>query len=73
MNQRVSSGQVYICPMHSDVRQPNPGKCPKCGMNLLPEGTRFGMLRHMMSSPWHIAAMLAVMAALVAALMMLMR
>jgi hypothetical protein len=59
--------------MHSDVRQPNPGKCPKCGMNLLPEGTRFGMLRHMMSSPWHIAAMLAVMAALMAALMMLMR
>jgi Heavy metal binding domain len=32
--------------MHSDVRQPNPGKCSKCGMDLLPEGTRFALLRH---------------------------
>ena len=72
MDQRTA-GQVYICPMHSDVRQPNPGKCPKCGMNLLPEGTRFAMLRHMLSSPWRVAAMLVVMVALMAAVMMLMR
>lgn len=25
---------VYVCPMHSDVRQASPGKCPKCGMEL---------------------------------------
>jgi len=37
--------------MHSDVRQPGPGKCSKCGMDLLPEGTRFALVRHMMSSP----------------------
>ena len=64
---------VYICPMHSDVRQPTPGKCPKCGMNLVAEGARFGMLQHMFSSPRHIAMMAAVMLALMAAAMMLMR
>ncbi|GEM_PF-3495612 len=25
---------VYVCPMHSEVKQDQPGKCPKCGMNL---------------------------------------
>ncbi|MDP1710227.1 MAG: copper-translocating P-type ATPase, partial [bacterium] len=26
---------IYICPMHSDVRQDKPGSCPKCGMELV--------------------------------------
>lgn len=25
----------YVCPMHPDVRSDKPGKCPKCGMNLI--------------------------------------
>jgi len=25
----------YTCPMHPDVVQNAPGKCPKCGMNLV--------------------------------------
>lgn len=25
---------VYVCPMHPEVRQGSPGKCPKCGMDL---------------------------------------
>ncbi len=25
---------VYTCPMHPEVKQDQPGKCPKCGMNL---------------------------------------
>ena len=66
-------GSVYLCPMHSDVRQLSPGQCPKCGMNLLPEGTRFGLLRHMLSSPLHLAVMAVVMAALMAAAMMVLR
>ena len=66
-----SSEQVYICPMHKDVRRPNPGKCPHCGMALVPEGTRFGIIRHMMSSPMHIVVMLGAMAALMAAAMMM--
>jgi FtsP/CotA-like multicopper oxidase with cupredoxin domain len=27
---------VYSCPMHPDVVSDEPGKCPKCGMKLLP-------------------------------------
>jgi hypothetical protein len=26
--------EEYFCPMHSDVTSSQPGKCPKCGMNL---------------------------------------
>jgi hypothetical protein len=63
----------YICPMHSDVRQAGAGKCPHCGMNLVPEGTRFGILQHMVSSPLHIAVMAAVMLVLMAAAMMLLK
>jgi len=37
----------------------------------LPEGTRFGLLRHMVSSPLHIAVMAAVMIALMVAMMTL--
>jgi Heavy metal binding domain len=62
MDQRTDGGKVYFCPMHSDVRQSKPGKCPRCGMALLPEGTRFGLLRHMISSPLHLAVMAVVRA-----------
>ena len=72
MNQK-SGDQTYICPMHSHVRQPSPGKCPKCGMELLPEGTRFALLRHMASNPLHLAVMAAVMLSLMVAAMMIMR
>ena len=64
-------GMAYTCPMHPAVRQPGAGKCPKCGMALLPEGTRFALLRHMASRPWHLAGMVAVMIALMAAVMIL--
>jgi Cu+-exporting ATPase len=30
-------GTVYTCPMHPEVREDGPGKCPKCGMFLVPE------------------------------------
>lgn len=29
--------RVYTCPMHPEVRQDDPGTCPKCGMALEPE------------------------------------
>jgi hypothetical protein len=60
----------YFCPMHSAVRQAAPGKCPKCGMDLLPEGTRFAMLKHMAGKPWHLAGMIALMIVLMALAMM---
>jgi Heavy metal binding domain len=64
---------LYFCPMHSDIRQPDPGKCTKCGMDLVPEGTRFALLRHMVGSPRHLAMMAALMAVVMAAAMMLMK
>jgi len=34
---------VYYCPMHPEVQQPQAGKCPKCGMDLvLKEGAGTG-------------------------------
>jgi hypothetical protein len=56
--------------MHKDVRQAGPGKCPKCGMALLPEGTRFAMLRHMFSNPLPLIVMGAIMVVLMIAAMM---
>ncbi len=32
----TDDGVEYICPMDPDVRQKNPGRCPKCGMTLVP-------------------------------------
>jgi hypothetical protein len=29
--------QKYTCPMHPEVVQGKPGKCPKCGMALQPK------------------------------------
>ena len=52
--------------MHAEVRQDGPGKCPKCGMALLPEGTKFAMLRHMVKSPMMLIIMALVLFALMA-------
>jgi Cu+-exporting ATPase len=35
-------GTVYTCPMHPEVRQTGPGKCPKCGMTLVPVAPKGG-------------------------------
>ena len=29
------AADVYVCPMHSDVKSDKPGKCPKCKMDLV--------------------------------------
>ena len=61
---------VYFCPMHQEIHQSAPAKCPKCGMELLPEGTRFGMLRHIVRSPLMLTVMVAIMVAIMAMIMM---
>lgn len=33
---KPAAKQLYTCPMHPDVISDKPGKCPKCGMNLVP-------------------------------------
>lgn len=30
------AAREYTCPMHPEVRTREPGKCPKCGMTLVP-------------------------------------
>jgi membrane fusion protein, copper/silver efflux system len=32
----AESGTIFTCPMHPQIRQPNPGRCPICGMALVP-------------------------------------
>ena len=60
--------QIYICPMHKAVRQAGPGKCPTMA---LPEGARFGMVRHMFSNPLPLLVMGSIMAVLMIAAMMM--
>ena len=67
-NLTLGAASLQVC-----RRQPASGKCPRCGMALLPEGTRFGLVRHVLSSPLHIAVMVALMLALMAGLMLLLR
>jgi YHS domain-containing protein len=38
---------VYTCPMHPEVQSSEPGKCPKCGMNLVKKDMAQGpMMMH---------------------------
>ena len=34
-----NEAQVWACSMHPEIRKPNPGKCPICGMDLVPATT----------------------------------
>ncbi len=51
----AASKAAYACPMHPEVRQPGPGSCPKCGMNLVPEGSETAPHSHMHSATDHAA------------------
>lgn len=48
----VSNGpSMWTCSMHPQIRQPNPGDCPICGMDLIPVTTGGGGLRTLTISP----------------------
>ncbi|MDY0042406.1 MAG: efflux RND transporter periplasmic adaptor subunit [Desulforhabdus sp.] len=34
--QSAEEAQIYTCSMHPQIQLPNPGKCPICGMDLIP-------------------------------------
>lgn len=36
MTSSVPAAKDFTCPMHPDVHSSNPGKCPECGMDLVP-------------------------------------
>lgn len=36
----------YTCPMHPEVQQATPGKCPKCGMDLVQSSAATGTMDH---------------------------
>lgn len=73
MDTRSVAAVAYTCPMHPAVRLPGPGKCPHCGMDLMPEGTRLALVRHMLGNPLHVLAMVALMIAVMAIVMMVIR
>lgn len=73
MEQILGEIKLHHCPMHPEIRQTTLGKCPKCGMALVAQGARFGLLRHVVSSPLHLIAMAGLMALLMIAAMTLTR
>ncbi len=47
----VSGPSLWTCSMHPQIRQPNPGSCPICGMDLIPVPTSAGGMRTLRVSP----------------------
>jgi Cu(I)/Ag(I) efflux system membrane fusion protein len=43
----ASAGATYTCPMHPQIRQPTPGRCPICGMALVPAASAGGDLNEL--------------------------
>lgn len=31
-----TQAEIWTCSMHPQIREPKPGQCPICGMNLIP-------------------------------------
>lgn len=40
--EKTGKSEIFICPMHPEVRQKGPGSCPKCGMPLEPRAAVAG-------------------------------
>ncbi len=52
-NMQVDASTLYTCPMHSEVQQPGPGACPKCGMALEPMGVPVPATKTEYTCPMH--------------------
>ncbi|MDP3956516.1 MAG: copper-translocating P-type ATPase [bacterium] len=42
---REDSKTIWTCPMHPEVRKTEPGKCPGCGMDLIPVSAKASVAR----------------------------
>ena len=47
----LTGPSLWTCSMHPQIRQPNPGDCPICGMDLIPVATSTGGMRTLTISP----------------------
>jgi hypothetical protein len=48
------TADVYVCPMHKDVKSDMPGKCPKCKMDLVKKETAMlAAIKSMYTCPMH--------------------
>jgi len=47
--------KVWTCSMHPEIKSAKPGKCPKCGMKLIPAKKQDSKksARHINSTPFH--------------------
>ena len=41
-NAGTGAEETYTCPMHPQIRQPGVGRCPICGMELVPAASSSG-------------------------------
>jgi len=49
----ATRAEVYTCPMHPEIRLPEPGACPECGMALEPAGVPVPAGRTEWTCPMH--------------------
>jgi Cu+-exporting ATPase len=50
---RHETGADWTCPMHPEIRQPDPGACPKCGMGLEPMEPQLAASKTEWTCPMH--------------------
>lgn len=46
MNGKETAEVIYTCSMHPEVESPEPGKCAKCGMDLVKKGSDHEEMDH---------------------------
>jgi len=51
--EQLDSNIIYTCPMHPEVKSKNPGRCPACGMELIPKKVGADHKDHEMSKMSH--------------------
>lgn len=51
VTQAAEGPSMWTCSMHPQIRQPNPGDCPICGMDLIPVAKTSGGMRTLTISP----------------------